>query len=52
MLAEVKNMDMEWAISVSMERIKPKFDVKIELPNFKQKIVKQRNKAIRSIGDS
>ena len=30
MLAEVKNMDMEWAISVGMGRIEPKFGVKIE----------------------
>ena len=40
MLTKVKNMDMEWAISVGMGRIKPKFDVEIELQNFKQKSAK------------
>ena len=34
MLVEFKNMDMEWAISVGMGRIKPKFDVEKELWNF------------------
>ena len=40
MLTKVKNMDMEWAISVGMGRIKLKFDGEEELWHFKQKCVK------------